>query len=278
MAAKPQTSAELARALVELREAAGLSGSAAAEAAGVPRTRLSRLEHGRFTPRPAEIEALAGIYRAPAATRRAMLAVVEKMAGAPVPRRQILYRGGSARMQQRVAEAEASSTLIRVFQLAVVPGLLQTAEYARVVMAGGGKVNGRFLDEAVATRVGRQSALDSPRRFVLMMSEGALYWTVGSDEIMAGQMDRLITEATARPNVRVGVVPREVPVTFVPGHGLSAYDRRTVIIGLWDGTEFVGDDDRVQLFDELLKLAERAAVFGEAAAAVFRRAGDWYRS
>lgn len=277
MASTPRNSAELAQALQQLRKDAGLTGEAAAATAGISRYRLMRLEKNMFTPRAAEVEALCRMYRAPAATRRAMLAVVEEVASRPTPARQILYRGGSARMQQRVGRVEESSRLIRVFQPLVVPGLLQTADYARVVLGCRGKVKGSYLDEAVAERMARQAALsDTRKRFVLMMTEGTLRWQAGSARIMADQLAHLAEQASARPHVRVGIIPWDRPVAFFPGHGLSIYDHRTAIIGLWDGTEFVGDPARVALFDDLMGKAERAAVFGDEAAEVIGQGAALY--
>src|SRR5262249_47511757 len=109
MASTPRTSEELASTLQQLRAASGLNSENAAAAARMSRSRLSRLEGNVFTPKPEEVEALCDVYRAPAATRRAMLAVVEDVRGRPTPSRAILYKGGSARMQQRVDRVEKSS-------------------------------------------------------------------------------------------------------------------------------------------------------------------------
>lgn len=275
MAATPGSSAELAATLKALREKSGLSSDAASAAARISRSRLSRIEGHVFTPRPAEVEALCDVYRVPAATRRAMLAVVADVAGGQTPARNILYRGGSVRMQQRVARVEKSSRLIRVFQPLVVPGLLQTPAYVRAMMASA--YSGRELDAVVAARLERQVQLDSKSRFVFLMTEGTFRWQAGSPEVMAGQLDYLAGQATARPNVRVGVITHDEPRQIFPGHGFSVYDKRTVILGVQAGTSFIGDDGQVKTYGAAMDRLERAAVYAEEAAAVIREAAQIYR-
>ncbi|WP_372495431.1 Scr1 family TA system antitoxin-like transcriptional regulator [Saccharopolyspora soli] len=93
--------------------------------------------------------------------------------------------------------------------LAVVPGLLQTADYARATFASQADLFDvpRDLDEAVRERLRRQEVLYSPDKEIdILISEAALLHPVAPREVMAAQADRL-GMAIGLPNVRIGLLP-----------------------------------------------------------------------
>jgi hypothetical protein len=92
---------------------------------------------------------------------------------------------------------------------------------------------------------GGRAATD--RHFTLLHSEGALRWHIGSPTIMAAQLDHL-AELTRHPNLRLGVIPWDRPLTMHARHAFR--------------------------FAEL----EGVAVFGDQAAQVFERVADDYRT
>ncbi|SFN29095.1 helix-turn-helix domain-containing protein [Actinomadura madurae] len=104
-------------------------------------------------------------------------------------------------------EAEARS--IHDFQLHLIPGLLQTDEYARAVISSGisqGKTPD--VDGLVEIRMHRQRILfgDDPPHFWSIVSEAALYQRLGGSEVMKVQLSQL-TELSALPNVTFQVLP-----------------------------------------------------------------------
>lgn len=108
-------------------------------------------------------------------------------------------------------EYEGRAKSLRTFQLAVVPGLLQTEDYARAILAcDPGATEGK-VDELVAARLDRQAILDrdDPPRLWVVLDEAGLHREAGDGKIMRDQLLRL-AEASERPNVIVQIVPGEV--------------------------------------------------------------------
>lgn len=104
-------------------------------------------------------------------------------------------------------EAEAVSVLM--FEPLIVPGLLQTEDYARMVISGGpAKVSDEHVDAQVRIRMRRQQALhaDPALRVVAVLDEAVLHRRVGSAEIMRAQLEHL-QEIARLPNITLHVVP-----------------------------------------------------------------------
>jgi transcriptional regulator with XRE-family HTH domain len=260
--------------LRKLREDAGLSGNQAAKLASISQSQLSRIETGRFLPSDDAIRKLCKLYRAPAAVRAELLQAVADLRPETVQARVVLSRGGW-KLQQRFGRIEEASAEICGYQPALIPGLLQTPDYMRVVFGSG--MSGDDLDRAVAARMARASVLDSGRTFTFIVAEGALRWQAGSPQVMLRQLDHLTEVIRARPNVRFGVIPQSRPAEVFTTHGFSLYDRRTVIVGIWTGTTFIADPKDVAEYSKLFGELEELAVYGEDAVTVIRQVATGYR-
>ncbi|MDF3293330.1 helix-turn-helix domain-containing protein [Streptomyces silvisoli] len=105
-------------------------------------------------------------------------------------------------------ELEEQATAIRSFENRVVPGLLQTEEYARALFAGGRPDK---VEELVAARLNRQRVLtgDAPPRLWAIMDENALRANFGGPSVMHAQLARLL-QASEIPRIVVQVVPANV--------------------------------------------------------------------
>lgn len=108
------------------------------------------------------------------------------------------------------AAYEAEATALYVFEHSLVPGLLQTSEYARAVLATRPNTAEDEIDNLVAARLARQVILtrDEPPAPLLwaLIDEGVLYRPVASAEVMRDQLMSLV-QASRRPNVTVQVLP-----------------------------------------------------------------------
>jgi len=116
----------------------------------------------------------------------------------------------------RGLEAEAAS--IRDFGLGVVPGLLQTEDYARAVLTSTHPpLEPRAVEQRLAARMERQDLLTSasPPDFEAVIDEAVLHRVAGSPAIMNDQLRHLVT-ASERPNVRIWVVPYEAGLLPFP--------------------------------------------------------------
>lgn len=104
----------------------------------------------------------------------------------------------------RLIELERTATRITHVQPLVVPGLLQTSDYARAVFG-----DGPDTDTKVALRAGRRDVITRRRRpveFLALIDSEALIRPVGSQEVMADQLDHLVRMA-GLPNVTIQIVP-----------------------------------------------------------------------
>jgi transcriptional regulator with XRE-family HTH domain len=106
---------------------------------------------------------------------------------------------------------EASATRLRWFEPLVVPGLLQTENYARAVFRTRFGATEEEIDERIAARLKRQEILerDQPPLLWVILDEAVLHRLVGGRHVMAEQIGRLI-EAAQRPHVMIQVIPASV--------------------------------------------------------------------
>lgn len=105
---------------------------------------------------------------------------------------------------------EAAARRLRSFEVVVVPGLLQTEEYARAVLSTRVGQTDEKLDKAVDARMDRQTILyrDNPAELWAIVDEAVLRRTVGSAETMRKQLEHL-ADAARRPNIVIQAIPLE---------------------------------------------------------------------
>jgi transcriptional regulator with XRE-family HTH domain len=103
---------------------------------------------------------------------------------------------------------EGAATEVKNFELAVVPGLLQTESYARAVTTARWPDEPSEAERRVELRMARQACLteDPPLRFWAIVDEGVLRRRTGGDEVMRAQLRHLI-ELGKRPNITIQVLP-----------------------------------------------------------------------
>ena len=253
-----ETGDELSRSLRELRRAAGFSSVAAAAAAGIGQAALSRYENGKFVPTRARLDALLAIYRAPAEVGDRLRAMVDDLRAEN--RRVVVHRKNAPAFQRRIRDIEASSEHVTTFQPAVIPGILQTEAYMRVLTGGADR---RVADGIIAARLERQRLLGQPgHRWTQIITAGALLWCAGSAATMVEQIDRII-EVSRLDGVRIGVIPARRPITVFPLHGFDLYDERAVIVGTLATTAIITEPADVRLHIDMLESLTQAADFGD---------------
>jgi len=103
---------------------------------------------------------------------------------------------------------EAEARTLRWFEPLVVPGLLQTEEYARAVFRARLRITPDELDELVAARMKRQEILtrDNPPTLWVILDEWVLRRPVGGQPVMAEQLARLV-EWARQPQVMIEILP-----------------------------------------------------------------------
>jgi transcriptional regulator with XRE-family HTH domain len=106
-------------------------------------------------------------------------------------------------------EIEQEAQALRSFQPLVLPGLLQTADYARGLYEAGNPMGTDEIEQAVMSRIARQEILDRarPPQFVAVVDHTVLERSIGGPKVMRDQLLHL-AEAAERPNVHFHVVPK----------------------------------------------------------------------
>lgn len=105
-------------------------------------------------------------------------------------------------------EFEARAVALRWYESLVVPGLLQTPEYARAVLRTRAGASDEQIEEMVAGRLERRAILDRefPPTLWVVLDEGVIRRPVGGPLVMAEQLGHLASMAR-RPNIVVQVIP-----------------------------------------------------------------------
>ncbi|MEV7231923.1 helix-turn-helix transcriptional regulator [Polymorphospora sp. NPDC051019] len=224
--ARRRLGAELRR----LREAAGLTGEQVIARVGwASASKLSRLENGRSRPDLGDVLDLLDAYSVDGSLRDDLVAVTRAAGDARAWLRS--YPVMTAR-QRGYAELEAGCAEIREWAPVLVPGLLQTPEYARVRFLSSrplaaGAAESTDAETEVAARLARQSLLtrdDTSLRYEAVVDEAALGSRGGPPDVVRGQLIRLHELAT-RPNVTLRVLPRAATIGdwYLPHTGFSLY-------------------------------------------------------
>jgi transcriptional regulator with XRE-family HTH domain len=207
----------LAAALKQLRARSGLSTTELGRALGWTQTRVSRAENA--TRRVSLVEAVAWADATSASPElRAEVTELAEDAARDVRSWWSVHAGGMVGRQHEIAALESAATLIQNTQH-MVPGLLQTADYAWHAMALANVSGQADIAAAVAARVRRQEILYGPaRQFQYVLPESALRIRLADDPaLMRAQADRLLSLDTL-PNISIAVLPFSVPLPAWPGN------------------------------------------------------------
>ncbi|HTT54021.1 MAG TPA: helix-turn-helix transcriptional regulator [Streptosporangiaceae bacterium] len=170
-------------------------------------SKMSRLENGRVSFKDRDISDLLTFYGVTDEQQRAALRELARSAGAHGWWHD--YSDVLPSWFEAYVGLEEAATNIRAYENQFVPGLLQTEDYARAVIAAGA-VDGspEAVDRNVAFRMARQPALTSedPPQLWAVLDEAALRRQVGGSGLMRLQLDHLL-DVAGLPNVAIQVLP-----------------------------------------------------------------------
>jgi transcriptional regulator with XRE-family HTH domain len=196
----------LALELRRLREAARLTCEEVAEHLECSTSKVSRIETGRVSVSPRDVRDMLDLYGVSAQEGASLVQLARDS------RQKGWWHAYSDTIEPRFATyigLESAASEIRIYEVTLIPGLLQTEEYARTVITAG-TVGGDHdgVERNVALLMARQPPLtsDDPPRLWAVLDEAALRRTVGGAGLMRLQLDHLL-DLSRLPNVAIQVIP-----------------------------------------------------------------------
>lgn len=194
--------------LRKFREREGFTADGAAEAMGWHPSKISRIESGRSGLRAPEVSTLLDLYRVQDQETRAGLEILARQG-----KRRVWWQPYNDVLTPRYLDYisfEAEATSARSFETTLVPGLLQTPDYARaVIRALRPERQAEEVNALVDVRLARQNAAlnrEDPLRLWVILDESVLHRMVGGPVMMAKQLKRLL-EAAEQTNITLQILP-----------------------------------------------------------------------
>lgn len=267
----------LAGQLREIRRDAELTARQVAQAAGWHESKCSRIENAKTIPSPADIRAWCKACGVPdqAAGLTATLRAIDSMY--VEWRRQV--PAGLRRVQEASLPLWERTRQFRVYEPGVIPGLFQTAGYARARMGRIVEFNGipDDLDAAVAARLERQRVLrHGDHQFAVVLEEWALRSRIGSPEMMADQLAHLSQELSL-PAVSLGIIPVSAARTMWSSPGFWMFDESRVLVETPAAELAITQPREIAVYLRTFNELAAMAVYGDRARELIGRAAADFR-
>lgn len=194
---------ELGALLRTYRERAGLEVGEVAEALGWSYVqKVGLMESGKRKLAPLELNALLELYDLSSPERERVVALGKEA------RKRDVGPAFVADWAQTYVALESAASHLKFYAEELMPGLLQTEDYARTILQEGGALAPREIDRAVARRAERQERFSGPDapRVTVVLSESILRRVAGGPAARRGQIDYLC-ELAARANFEIHILP-----------------------------------------------------------------------
>jgi transcriptional regulator with XRE-family HTH domain len=273
-----QRRARFGERLRELREQAGFNGREFARILGEgwTQSRVSKLETGKQTASEEDvIEWLDAVGGSELIVEQLLEDLRRLRVDEVAWRRQI--RNGQRKRQAQIAGLEENAGVIRGVSISCVPGLLQTADYARTMFSSQADLHDtdRDVDAAVLERLRRQQVLYQPdKRIEILIAETALLHPIAPPQDMATQIDRL-GMALDLPTVRFGVLPATRRLPHVPLNGYWILDEQVLVESVTAELR-ITDPDQLATYHRLTDRLWTTAAEAEEAQALLRKLSQHY--
>jgi transcriptional regulator with XRE-family HTH domain len=271
----------LAHRLKGMRERAGFAGYQFADTLDWDRTKVSKIENGRTMPSEADIRAWVAAcdYTTKADSLADELIALRDEGSALHQRWRRRLRDGQVAIQTEWDELIRAAEAIFNFEMAAIPGLLQTTDYARAMMLQAVRFHEASedgIEPAIAARVRRQQALyDSAHNFRFVIWEAALRAGAAPPAVMIGQLHSLAGLAQL-PHVTIGIIPLGRPLRVMLQNPFIAVDD-TVRYETFGGLVTVVGDEAESYLNLVGPLMELAATDWREPSADNPDGGDAYQ-
>ncbi|GAA1346216.1 helix-turn-helix domain-containing protein [Saccharothrix algeriensis] len=215
---------QLGLALTRLRTGANRSQGEAAEAIGRSGGRLSQVENGKGGLGPDELIKLLDFYGVRGPERETILAL-GAAARRRAPRR--AYVDNLPEPFQRLSELQAAAREIDWYECGVIPGLVQSPDYVRAIMALSNSIHWEDSAEETGERIAyrqehqrRVLEASEPKDISVVFTEDSLDHVIGGPSVMRGQVLHLLQLAERHPTLSIRIVPTTAVDNPALGGGL----------------------------------------------------------
>lgn len=256
----------LAAELRALRSTGGLTREDVSEQTGINPATLYRIESAKSRPQRRTLMAMLDLYGVTDSDRRTELIALSRQAAQLGWLR--AYESELPELYTTYISFEAEARSVRNYESLIVPGLLQTEEYAREVIKGGLPLAGENdVRTRVEARMQRQEVLrkKDPLRLWVILDEAVLHRQVGGSSVMIDQMQAIVS-AVAEPHVTLQVIPFQggahagMPGSFVVMDFPDPADPALVYIDSMAGDLFLEKGADVRRFTGVFEHLQAAAL------------------
>ncbi|MFI9355752.1 helix-turn-helix domain-containing protein [Streptomyces lydicus] len=253
---------ELGAALRALRQASRKEAKAIARSAVMSTSKLSKIETAKVAPSVTDVERILTAIGVSDEVKAEYLEAARAAATETTAWR-LIRRLGVHKAQQQTRALEAQMTSLRLFQPALIPGLLQTPEYIRAILSRH-NLGEDVLTQTISARIERQRALyDSTKELHFVITEPVLRWRIVSAAKMAEQLDRLVS-LSRMPNIDIRIVPLSARQQDIANHAFVIRDDRTVSVETVHAEVVVTDPRDVALYAHKFEGFASMALSGDA--------------
>lgn len=258
--------------LREIRRDAGLTGRALAALAGWHYTKISKLEHAATSPSEEDIRIWCQHCNADdqvpdlIASQRNIESMYREW------RRRM--RSGLRQLQESAVPLYERTSLFRIYEHTVFPGLFHTAEYAATLLSYWVDVLPipNDVEAAVAVRLERQKVLhQGRRRFVFLLAEQVLRTRVGSTDVMLGQLDKTLMTLSL-PKVSLGIIPAAAERYAWSQVAFWIFDDQKVKVDTVSAGLQITQPQEIALYIKTFDRLKQSAVFGDEARSLILKA------
>jgi transcriptional regulator with XRE-family HTH domain len=210
-------------------------------------SKLSKIETGKLSPSADDVDRILTAIGVSEAVKSEYMEAARAVATEATAWR-LIQRAGLHKAQKQLQAVEADMGRMRVFQPALVPGLLQTPEYMRAILSRHDDLTEETVRRTISARLERQEVVyDASKTLRFVITEPVLRWLIVPPLVMAGQIDRLIS-LTRLPNIDLRVVPLVGAKHDIPNHAFVIRDDRAVAVETVHAEVVVTDPRDVALY------------------------------
>lgn len=255
-----------------------------ADALGWPQTRVSKLETGSQLPKDKDLIAWVRAVKADDSVLTELRALLSAVDTEYVTFREMYrHHGGAGSAQDRFGHLERAATLICHYEPALIPGLVQTGQYTRELLAAPASAvltgaTPERIEEMVAARMRRQEVLYQPGKQIrIVVGEAALRTWYGLPETLAAQLDRLVA-VTDLATVELGVLPFDRAHPTMALAGFTVHDRARVFLETLIGEQELLLPEEAETYGKAFELIRKVAAVDADAVALIQQVAAGLRS